>query len=71
MVSFEGAANIAIADLQVEAGLAPGAVYRAADIEAARTRLQSRYRREGFTTASIMASEDFRAEAGKWMWSSW
>ncbi len=65
MVRFEGAANIAIADLQVEAGLAPGAVYRAADVEAARTRLQSRYRREGFTTASLMASEDFRAEAGE------
>jgi outer membrane protein assembly factor BamA/autotransporter translocation and assembly factor TamB len=65
MVRFEGAANIAIADLEVEAGLAPGAVYRAADVEAARTRLQSRYRREGFTTASLMAREDFRAEVGE------
>ena len=57
--------NVAIADLQVEAGLAPGAVYRAADVEAVRVRQQSRYRRDGFTTASIMAREDFRAEAGE------
>ena len=28
-------------------------------------RQQSRYRRDGFTTASIMAREDFRAEAGE------
>jgi outer membrane protein assembly factor BamA/autotransporter translocation and assembly factor TamB len=64
-VRFEGAAGVAVADLQREADLQPGVVYRAADIDAARTRLRSLYRREGFTTASLMAREDLRADAGE------
>jgi outer membrane protein assembly factor BamA/autotransporter translocation and assembly factor TamB len=64
MVRFEGATSLAIADLQADA-LQPGATYRAADVEAARARLQSRYRREGFIGASLVAREDFRTEAGE------
>jgi outer membrane protein assembly factor BamA/autotransporter translocation and assembly factor TamB len=64
-VRFEGAASVAVDDLQGEADLRPGMVYRAADIEAARTRLRLLYRREGFTTASLMAREDLRTDAGE------
>jgi outer membrane protein assembly factor BamA/autotransporter translocation and assembly factor TamB len=64
-VSFEGAPSIAPADLQAEAGLEQGAIYRANDVENARARLQSRYRREGFSLASVVAREDVRASAGE------
>ena len=60
MVSFEGAIQLALDVLHGEVGLQEGAFYRPEDIEAARTRLQARYRREGFSTASIEAREETR-----------
>jgi outer membrane protein insertion porin family len=47
-------------DLRAEAGLQEGALYRVEDVESARMRLQSRYRREGFTMVSLDAREDVR-----------
>jgi outer membrane protein assembly factor BamA/autotransporter translocation and assembly factor TamB len=60
MVSFEGEIQIALDVLQNEVGLQEGAFYRPEDIEGARTRLQARYRREGFSAASIEAREEVR-----------
>ena len=60
MVSFEGAIQLALDVLHGEVGLQEGAFYRPEGIEAARTRLQARYRREGFSTASIEAREETR-----------
>ena len=61
VVSFEGANGVPLDDLRAEAGLQEGAVYRADDVEAARARLQARYRREGFSMASVQARENVRA----------
>jgi outer membrane protein assembly factor BamA len=61
VVSFEGASSIAIAEVRLETGLQEGALYRSEDVESARMRLQARYRRDGFTTASIDVREEVRA----------
>jgi outer membrane protein assembly factor BamA/autotransporter translocation and assembly factor TamB len=63
-VRFEQAAGVTAENLRSEAALETGAVYRAVDVESARLRLQARYRREGYTTASIEAREDLRATDG-------
>ena len=63
-VTFERANGVKVEDLQAEAALEKGALYRAADVETARMRLQTRYRREGFTAASFEARENVRAADG-------
>jgi len=63
-VTFERATGVKVEDLHAEAALEKGALYRAADVESARTRLQTRYRREGFTTASFEVRENVRAADG-------
>ena len=63
-VTFEGANGVRVEDLQAEAALEKGALYRAEDVETARMRLQTRYRREGFTAASFEARENRRAADG-------
>ncbi len=63
-VSFEGVTGLKIEDLRGEAALEKGALYRAADVESARVRLQTRHRREGFTTAMYAARENMRAADG-------
>ena len=63
-VTFEGANGVKVEDLHAEAALEKGALYRAEDVEAARMRLQTRYRREGFTTASFEVRENVRAADG-------
>ena len=63
-VTFERANAVKVEDLQAEAALEKGALYRAADVETARMRLQTRYRREGFTAASFEARENVRAADG-------
>ncbi|HZL94667.1 MAG TPA: translocation/assembly module TamB domain-containing protein, partial [Vicinamibacterales bacterium] len=64
-VTFERASGVLLDDLRAEAGLEEGTLYRAGDVESARMRLQARYRREGFTTASLEARENFRASASE------
>ena len=63
-VTFERANGVKVEDLQAEAALEKGALYRAEDVETARMRLQTRYRREGFTAASFEARENVRAADG-------
>jgi outer membrane protein assembly factor BamA len=63
-VTFERANAVKVEDLQAEAALEKGALYRAADVETARMRVQTRYRREGFTAASFEARENVRAADG-------
>ena len=63
-VTFERANGVRVEDLQAEAALEKGALYRAEDVETARMRLQTRYRREGFTAASFEARENVRAADG-------
>ncbi len=63
-VSFENATGVKVEDLKAEAALDKGAVYRAADVEAARTRLQTRYRREGYSTSSFEARQNLRDADG-------
>ena len=63
-VTFERANGVKVEDLQAEAALEKGALYRAEDVETARMRLQTRYRREGFTAASFEARENIRAADG-------
>jgi len=59
-VSFEGTAAIPPDDLRAEAGIEPGALYRAEEVDSARARLQARYRREGFGRASFTARQTLR-----------
>jgi outer membrane protein assembly factor BamA/autotransporter translocation and assembly factor TamB len=59
-LTFERVTALPLADLRVEAGLEEGALYRADAVEAARGRLQTRYRREGFSTASFTSRETIR-----------
>jgi outer membrane protein assembly factor BamA/autotransporter translocation and assembly factor TamB len=63
-VGFDQATGVKTEDLRAEATLEKGAVYRAADVENARLRLQTRYRREGFTTALLEARQNMRAPDG-------
>ena len=65
VVSVEGATGIPLTDLRSEAGIEEGAIYRAEDVAAARMRLQTRYRREGFTAPSFEARESVREADGK------
>jgi outer membrane protein assembly factor BamA len=60
VVSFEGRIEIALDVLHSEVGLEERAFYRPENIEAARTRLQARYQREGFSAASIEVREETR-----------
>jgi len=59
-VSFEGTTAIPLDELRAEARVQEGALYRADEVDAARTRMQARYRREGFTRASFTARETVR-----------
>jgi outer membrane protein assembly factor BamA/autotransporter translocation and assembly factor TamB len=63
-VRFEGATGVQVEDLRAEAALEKGALYRAADVESARVRLQTRHRREGFTMAAFEARQNMRADDG-------
>ena len=63
-VTFERANGVKVEDLQAEAALEKGALYRSEDVETARMRLQTRYRREGFTAALFEARENVRAADG-------
>jgi len=63
-VSFEGATGLKVEDQRAETALENGAPYRAADVESARMRLQTRHRREGFTTAIVAVRENMRAADG-------
>ena len=60
-VTFEGVTGLKVEDLLKESGLEKGALYRADDVESARLRLQTRYRREGFTTATFEERRPVRA----------
>ena len=46
-----------------------GALYRAEDVESARVRLQTRYRREGLRTASFTTRETFARPTPPSTWS--
>jgi len=59
-VAFEGASGLSIDELRSEVALDQGAVYRAAEVEQARGRLQSRYRREGYTSALFETRQQIR-----------
>jgi outer membrane protein assembly factor BamA/autotransporter translocation and assembly factor TamB len=63
-VSFEGVTSLPLESLRAEAGIKEGGVYRANDVEAAQMRLQTRYRGEGFSTASVEARQQVRTADG-------
>jgi outer membrane protein assembly factor BamA/autotransporter translocation and assembly factor TamB len=65
MVGFEGASSIPLTDLGAETRLEEGAFYRVEDIAVAQMRLQTRYRQEGFTTASFDSRETVREAEGR------
>jgi outer membrane protein assembly factor BamA len=60
-VTFEGVSGLPLDDLRTEVALAEGADYRPPDVEEARNRLQSRYRREGFTLAAVEPRQQIRS----------
>ena len=65
MVSFEGASGVPMGELRAEARLEEGAFYRAEDVAAARMRLQTRYRQEGFIAVSFDSRETVREAEGR------
>jgi outer membrane protein assembly factor BamA/autotransporter translocation and assembly factor TamB len=60
MVSFAGMTSIPADDLRGEANVQEGSFYRVEDVATARMRLETRYRREGFTMTSVEAREAVR-----------
>jgi outer membrane protein assembly factor BamA len=63
-VGFEGTTTIPLDELRAESRVQEGALYRAEEVDAARARMQARYRREGFTRASFTTRETVRAPEG-------
>ena len=60
---FPGAGRLDAARLQQTAALADGAVYRPADVDAARSRVDALYRRNGFASARVVVTTTIDAAA--------